>query len=102
MRRVRVLRIYPAYWAALIGTVLVVSDQITVRGPGHWAADLGLVQWYVPGANGHGIVFEGMIQAWTLTAEVTFYAALPIFAFAVRQVARGDARRTRTRSASRE
>jgi peptidoglycan/LPS O-acetylase OafA/YrhL len=48
----------------------------------------------VPGATGHGIVFEGMIQAWTLTAEVTFYAALPIFAFLVRRAAgvAGDAR----------
>ncbi len=86
----RVLRIYPAYWVALIATVLVVSDQITLRGPGHWAANLGLVQWYVPGGTGHGIVFEGMIQAWTLTAEVTFYAALPLFALAMRRASRRE------------
>src|SRR5207248_1094969 len=50
-----------------------------------WAANLGLVQMYVPGTQGHGIVFEGMIQAWTLCAEITFYVTLPVFAFLVRR-----------------
>ncbi|HEY1741092.1 MAG TPA: acyltransferase, partial [Acidimicrobiia bacterium] len=86
----RVLRIYPAYWVALVGTVLVFSDLVTVRGPAHWFANLGLVQWYVPGATGHGFVLEGMIQSWTLTSEVTFYATLPIFVYAIRRFASGD------------
>ena len=36
----------------------------------------------------------GMVQAWTLTAEITFYATLPLLAFVVRRAARGNPLRT--------
>ncbi len=90
----RVLRIYPAYVVALVGTVALFGHQVVLHGTGRWLANLTLVQSYVPGAQGTRTVFMGMLQAWTLVVEITFYATLPLLAYAVRRASRTEALRS--------
>jgi peptidoglycan/LPS O-acetylase OafA/YrhL len=78
----RILRILPGYWVALtIFTVVVgVSGIFTLsNGPriflliqNYWASTFG----------------KGLGQAWSLSVEITFYAALGLFVFIMGQVAR--------------
>jgi peptidoglycan/LPS O-acetylase OafA/YrhL len=87
----RLLRIGPAYWVALTAAALVFSVPgiLTARGI---LTYYGLAQSYTEDTIGGGLA-----QAWTLTIEVAFYAFLPLFALAVRRLARGD-RRARMRA----
>jgi peptidoglycan/LPS O-acetylase OafA/YrhL len=75
----RVLRIVPAYWAALTVTGLLIAPEVFDRP----LLFYGFLQIYSPGA-----VFEGIPVAWTLCIEVSFYAALPLIAVALRHVPR--------------
>ena len=76
--RRRALRIVPAYWLAL--TVSAVALTL----PGVLSAR-GIVTYY-----GFGQIYSqdtltgGLVQAWTLCVEVTFYAFLPLWAWALR------------------
>jgi peptidoglycan/LPS O-acetylase OafA/YrhL len=81
----RVLRIVPAYWAALTVTGLLIAPEVFDRP----VLFYGFLQIYSPGA-----VFEGIPVAWTLCIEVSFYAALPLIAIALRQLSRGSVWRT--------
>src|SRR4051794_3476516 len=92
--RNRVLRIYPAYVVALLATGLVLQNaNVLTPGGGRalgalhspvtLAADLLLVQSFFPST-----LFTGIDPARTLCAELTFYAALPLLAFAGYRVAR--------------
>lgn len=71
----RGLRIYPAYWLALIGWAIVVTPQARVAGTTIGKLllidpyDLSIYQFEV-----------GLGVSWTLTIEVAFYIVLPIYA----------------------
>lgn len=85
----RVLRIVPAYWAAL--TIFAALGFVDGIDAGHWWVFYGFGQIYSASRIGQGI---GV--AWTLCIEVTFYAALPLLAAAAvrlgghRDAVRGD------------
>jgi peptidoglycan/LPS O-acetylase OafA/YrhL len=74
----RVLRIVPAYWVAL--TIITVwlglqSQVFTLDGV---VTYYGFLQVYDPST-----IAGGIGQAWTLGVEVTFYAFLPLWAWAL-------------------
>ena len=82
--RGRFLRIFPAYWVALTAVVLF------QHGPMHRIHDLGdflsyylLLQQYTVAHH-----FGGIQQAWTLSVEISFYVFLPLWALAIRALAR--------------
>jgi peptidoglycan/LPS O-acetylase OafA/YrhL len=79
--RRRVLRIVPAYWAAL--TVFIALGFVTGVTTHNWWIFYGFGQIYSPRLIGQGI---GV--AWTLCIEVTFYAALPVIAFVAARLSR--------------
>jgi peptidoglycan/LPS O-acetylase OafA/YrhL len=74
----RVLRIVPAYWAALTVIALLIPKPDTFE-PGHAVVYYGFLQIYGDLALG------GIAQAWTLCVEVTFYALLPLWALLLRR-----------------
>jgi peptidoglycan/LPS O-acetylase OafA/YrhL len=73
--RRRLLRILPAYWAALTVLALVnaAPDVRTARG---FPIFYGLVQIYIPGRS-----LGGIGQTWSLATELSFYAFLPVYAW---------------------
>jgi peptidoglycan/LPS O-acetylase OafA/YrhL len=82
----RFLRIFPAYWAALIAVVWVFHQpgpQHRIGNIGDFVSYFGLLQQYTPGH-----AYGGIQQAWTLCVEVAFYLFLPVWAMCVRAVAR--------------
>lgn len=80
----RLLRIVPAYWVALLVAVPVLglTDVVTPTGVLKY---FGFLQIYSPGGS------QGIEQAWSLCVEMTFYAALPLFALAVGRTVRAQA-----------
>jgi peptidoglycan/LPS O-acetylase OafA/YrhL len=66
----RFLRIYPAYWAALIAAELLLGPLIGSR-----FGLFSLMERYVDSSH----VFVGLGVAWSLTVEVTFYLFLALF-----------------------
>lgn len=75
----RAVRIVPAYWVAL--TVLALCGQVGgVLGP-EWWRFFGLVQIYQ-----RHTIHQGLLVAWSLAVEVTFYLALPFFAGGMRRL----------------
>ncbi len=82
----RALRIVPAYWVALPIVVIMLGEQAEVFTPRGIVTYFGFLQIY--DAN---TVIGGIGQAWTLCIEVTFYAALPLWALGARRLLpRGD------------
>lgn len=81
MRR-RLLRIIPAYWLAL--TVLAIHPGLSGVFTSHFWVYYGFLQNYNP-----FFTFGGIPPAWTLCIEITFYLALPLYAFAVAGMLRG-------------
>jgi len=75
--RHRALRIYPAYWAALIGALLIVRQPHSVRDLFSWFT---LIHLYWPGN-----LPAGLQQSWSLAVEVSFYALLPLWAWLLRR-----------------
>jgi peptidoglycan/LPS O-acetylase OafA/YrhL len=75
----RVLRIVPAYWVALplVALMLGLSDVLLPHGLVYF----GFLQVY-----DRETIVGGIGPAWTLCIEVTFYAALPLFAVLARRV----------------
>lgn len=84
--RRRFLRIFPAYWVAL--TVFWVAGTIQLGGLRDAALCYGLVHIY---SKAH--VLGGIVPAWSLAVEVSFYAVLPLLAAVIGRVAAGSARR---------
>lgn len=85
--RARVLRILPAYWAAL--TLVTVYPGVEGDWNAHWWGHYLFLQEFVPAWN------EGtFIQTWSLTVEVIFYALLPLFAILPARLSRGSDRRS--------
>jgi len=83
--RRRVLRIFPAYWFALLAVSLL-PGVISVFGPGWWRYFL-LVQNY----SGFEFTFaRGIGPAWSLSVELAFYALLPIAALVLRMLGGSD------------
>ena len=80
----RLLRLIPAYWAAL--TLLWLSGAIAL-GSAWWRYYL-FVQPYT-----RATAVGGLIQAWSLATEVSFYLFVPIWAAVVRKI---SPRRLRT------
>jgi peptidoglycan/LPS O-acetylase OafA/YrhL len=74
--RRRALRILPAYWVIL--TVMVVYPAVRLDG-GFWRY-YGFLQLY-----DRDTISLGMPVAWSLCVEVTFYLALPLWAWALRR-----------------
>jgi peptidoglycan/LPS O-acetylase OafA/YrhL len=78
--RSRAVRIMPAYLVAVVVILSLLPDadhaNLTV-----WLANLTLTQIYVPLT-----LTGGLTQMWSLSVEVTFYLALPIFALLARRV----------------
>jgi peptidoglycan/LPS O-acetylase OafA/YrhL len=90
--RRRVLRIVPAYWLALI--VFGIYPGIHVF-TGDWWAYFGFMQNYPVfklGPECQSIRGCGIGPAWSLAVEITFYAALPLYAALMYRVARGRPR----------
>lgn len=82
----RFLRIYPAYWAALIAVVWVFQQpgpSHRIENVGDFVAYFGLLQQY---SARHA--YGGIQQAWTLCVEVAFYVFIPIWAWAIGAIAR--------------
>jgi peptidoglycan/LPS O-acetylase OafA/YrhL len=78
----RVLRIYPAYWVALLAAILLFHST-ELHGTADYTRHFLLVQIYTPA---YGLA--GIIPTWTLAVEVSFYAALPLYALAVGAIVR--------------
>jgi peptidoglycan/LPS O-acetylase OafA/YrhL len=81
----RALRIIPAYWVAL--TLFIAAGLVSGVTTSNWWIFYGFLQVYRFNTIGQGI---GV--AWTLCIEVTFYAALPIFALVAGRLRRGERR----------
>jgi peptidoglycan/LPS O-acetylase OafA/YrhL len=77
----RFLRIVPAYWLALTVTVIVVGTASQVFDPSKFYIYFGFLQIYDMETG-----LRGLGQAWSLCIEVTFYAFLPLWAFALRRL----------------
>jgi peptidoglycan/LPS O-acetylase OafA/YrhL len=82
----RVARIGPAYWLALpiIAAWLGRDAVFTAHGVPVY---FGFLQVY-----GTHDLFGGIGQAWSICVEVSFYAFLPVWAFAVRRIRFGSER----------
>ena len=82
----RVLRIFPAYWVALTAVFFGLE---TVR---HGGAE-GLLRYYsLTHIYSRDHVLGGIVPAWSLATELSFYVCLPVWAVAVGAVARRSAR----------
>lgn len=80
----RALRIVPAYWLALTvsAVALGLSGVLTIKG---FFSYYGFGQIY-----SQNTLTGGLVQAWTLCVEVTFYAFLPLWAWLLRVRAPAD------------
>ena len=79
----RLLRIYPLYW--VIVTVYFLernAGEINVPGLWGWIRVYGLFQIYDVDTYGRGI-----LPAWTLSVDISFYLAVPLLALAARWAA---------------
>jgi peptidoglycan/LPS O-acetylase OafA/YrhL len=76
----RVLRIVPAYWVALLLIAVAMGRDEVFAWPGGLVYPLFAQAYDVDSFTG------GIGQAWTLTVEVAFYAALPLLALLARRL----------------
>src|SRR4051794_29134964 len=83
--RRRLLRIIPAYWLAL--TVLAVWPGLEDVFTTHWWRYYLLLQNLSPNS-----IFGGIVPAWSLCIELSFYVALPFYAMATATLGRRDVR----------
>jgi peptidoglycan/LPS O-acetylase OafA/YrhL len=78
----RLLRIFPAYWVALVGAIVFFGLTVPVRGALSYVEYFSLFQIYDNINRARG----GISQAWTLSVELSFYAFLPLYAALMRRV----------------
>ncbi len=76
----RLLRIVPAYWVIL--TALAIYPGLPGVFSRNWWQYYGFLQIYT-GAGG------GIVSAWTVCIEVSFYLALPLYVIFIRRLTRG-------------
>jgi peptidoglycan/LPS O-acetylase OafA/YrhL len=86
----RLLRIYPLYWV-VVSFYFLLSDQ---NLPDLWGTIrvYGLFQIYSPDTFGRGI-----LPAWTLAVDLSFYVVVPLLALAARSLSRRWGGRQRAR-----
>jgi peptidoglycan/LPS O-acetylase OafA/YrhL len=89
--RRRLLRIVPAYWLAL--TVLAIYPGL----PGVFSKDWWYYYFFLQVYN-HNISIGGIVVAWSLCVEVSFYLLLPLYAYLVGRLTQGVRARTRVRT----
>jgi peptidoglycan/LPS O-acetylase OafA/YrhL len=82
----RFLRIFPAYWLALTA-VFFLLNTVEYGDNRSLAMYYGLVHIY---SKAH--VLGGIIPAWSLATELSFYVFLPVYALALGWLARRDSR----------
>jgi len=88
----RALRILPAYWLLVVVVLLFLPVALHPHDAGTWVLYLLVGQTY----STRGLV-EGLTHTWSLGAEISFYVALPLIAWAITRRGRGDLdRSTRT------
>ena len=73
----RAVRVLPAFWLTILVTLGLLSSRRASLGD--WLSYLGLIQIY----NGHD-VDPSLTHMWTLVAEVSLYAAVPLLALTLR------------------
>jgi peptidoglycan/LPS O-acetylase OafA/YrhL len=76
----RLLRVIPAYWMAITVFGLTLPIFVPVLGRDWWIF-YGLVQTWAPGR-----MFDGLSPAWSLSVEMAFYLALPLYVLAGRRL----------------
>lgn len=86
--RRRLVRILPAYWVALTFFWMVGAFEIS-----SWS--VGLRLYLLGETTSPGSLFRGIVPAWTLAVEMTFYLLVPLVAAFIRWAASriGDPRR---------
>lgn len=93
----RFLRIYPAYWLALLIVLTLSASTGATRpeGVGSTIAHVSLVHWFFSSS-----LYEGLSVAWTLCIELSFYVALPAIAWCLARLpgGRSPSPSTRVRS----
>jgi len=80
--RRRLLRIVPAYWLAL--TVLAIEPGLPGVFTDDWWRYYLFLQVY-----DHNTAIGGLVVAWSLCVEITFYLVLPFYALGVNRLLRG-------------
>jgi peptidoglycan/LPS O-acetylase OafA/YrhL len=78
--RNRALRILPAYWVILVGVTLVFHPGL-FTAPLEFGANFLLLQNYVPSYAIGGTQGVGIVPAWSLVIEVSFYVLVPILGY---------------------
>ncbi|PYE18158.1 peptidoglycan/LPS O-acetylase OafA/YrhL [Williamsia limnetica] len=73
--RHRVVRIWPAYVVVVVVVLMLLPDARPASAT-VWLANLTLTQVFVPLS-----LTAGLTQMWSLSVEVSFYLALPLFAW---------------------
>ncbi len=91
--RRRALRIVPAYWIALTGTLLFHHATTMTAGldggfRGFTALQLVSIYSLTQIYSQHWF-YGGMSQSWTLAVEITFYLMLPAYALVMRKLGAG-------------
>jgi peptidoglycan/LPS O-acetylase OafA/YrhL len=89
--RRRLLRILPAYWLAL--TVLAIWPGLPQMWEAHDWVYYGLVQVYF-----QDWTLGGILPAWSLAVEISFYAALPLLVLLMERPFMGRTREAKIRS----
>jgi peptidoglycan/LPS O-acetylase OafA/YrhL len=89
----RLLRIYPAYWAALVGIMIFFGLSVPVHGALSYFEYFTLLQTY----DTFGRAVGGISQAWTLAVEVSFYVFLPLYSLVMQRLEAGRAPEARVR-----
>jgi len=79
----RALRVYPAFWAALLLITAVTSESFRDIGAAATTALLVHIHW-----PDH--LIGPMPQAWSLATEISFYALLPLLARLIRPLISGS------------
>jgi peptidoglycan/LPS O-acetylase OafA/YrhL len=82
----RFLRIFPAYWVVLLA-VFYLFHQATAPTARDRYTYFGLIQIY-----DHTRSLGGLVPAWSLCTELSFYAFLPLYAWLVRTCTRRASR----------
>lgn len=78
--RIRFLRVFPAFWLALVVSTVVLG-KTEIETTRDWLAHLTLQQPW----SEHQML-RGLGVTWTLAAEVLFYSLLPLYAWGMRSL----------------
>ena len=78
----RARRIFPAFWAALIGALcLAIYRNVPVpTSASDWAANASLINWFSPATSP-----PWLIVSWSLQVEWLFYLSMPLLASALKR-----------------